>query len=829
MSAQRLPVASPIATALVRARLTPLAFAVHVAFTSAFAVGVVENACAQTPTPTTQYDIPAGPLAEALNRFAQQAGVAIVVDANKLQGRRTPGLKGSYSVDAGFEVLLRGSGYAVARSAAGYVLRAAPAAAPAPAPAATEIEPVLPTVMVRDTAVRGATTEGTGSYTASVVTIGKGEQALKDIPQSISVLTRQNMDDRNLVDLRDAANSVTGVVGVQGVGPGLVITSRGFFINDWQYDGIPIPRNHYALGNWASETMVFYDRLEVLRGASGLLQGTGSPGGAVNLVRKRGQVSPVVSLAGKAGSWDRHGAQLDAGGPLNAEGTLRGRVVLDEDRRHSFIDTVWDDTRSLYAALDYDFTAATTLGLGVSDKHGRSRPSIVGLPRYSDTSDIGLPRSTFSGSWWNRAASDQTTVFADLDHRFDERWMLKISALSMKETNSSVHQRIAGTIAANGSGLLYGDFATDFDARKNGIDAYLRGHFEALSLEHEITLGTNYYKYTSDDTYARAWTAGGNIFAIDHERPWQDFASIAARGVTVSSTYDVQQKGLYGMWRARLLEPLTVLVGARVSWYDNVYATATSRTTNRASGEVTPYAGVVYALNRQWSAYASYSSVFEPQSARTVSGSVLEPIVGTNYETGLKGELLDKRLNASIAVFRYDHKNRAAYDYAAGFACDGWYCSRPSGEVRSEGVEAEVSGEVLRGLQVFAGYSYVTSKYQSDPVNQGQVFSTWTPRHLLRVWGDYRLPGAWNRLNLGGGATTQSQTLSQVRDFTLPGFTVWNARAAYQWSPEVSLALNVNNIFDKRYYIPSYNAVNANNYYGDPRNVMFTLKYTPTL
>ena len=137
-------------------------------------------------------------------------------------------------------------------------------------------------------------------------------------------MTRQRLDDRASRTCAKPSTR-TGVVGVHGVGAGVVITSRGFQIDQWQYDGVPIDRNTYALGNWGQENMVIYDRLEVLRGASSLLEGTGSPGGSVNLVRKRPLATRQVALTGRAGSWDHYGAQLDVSTPLNAEGTLRGR------------------------------------------------------------------------------------------------------------------------------------------------------------------------------------------------------------------------------------------------------------------------------------------------------------------------------------------------------------------------------------------------------------------------------------------------------------------------------------------------------------------------
>ncbi|QHE83638.1 TonB-dependent siderophore receptor [Hydrogenophaga sp. BPS33] len=768
-----------------------------------------------------QIRIAAQPLAQALNDWARQTGLQLVVQQSAVAGKNAPAISGPLSPRQALDRLLEGSGLSGRFEGRLVTIE--------PVPRAGEAT-TLGTVTVTAQAERSSTTEGSGSFAVRAVSINKGDQALKDIPQSVSVLTRTQLDEQGITDLKVAANNITGMVGAKGVGQGMVLSARGFQIDAWQYDGVPIPRNNYALGNWGIEGLVFYDRLEVLRGSSGLLQGTGSPGGAVNLVRKRGQAERTVALTARAGSWGRYGLQLDAGGPLNAEGTLRGRVVVDQANSHSFVDYVNDHTRSLYAALDVDISPDTTVGLGVSDSDSRGRPMIRGLPRYPDGQDLGLDRSTYVGAWWNRAHIKQTVLYADLDHRFNPDWKLKVSAMRMSEKNTSVHQRMHGNVAADGSGLIYANWATDFDSTKLGLDAYVNGRFQALGLRHDVTAGANYSKYTSNDMHARTFTPGGNIFDIDHDRPWQDLATImAAGGVQTRPVYDVRQRGLYGSWRARLTEPLTAILGARVSWYDYLYRVPASNTQTviTASGEVTPYAGLVYALTPRWSAYGSVTSVFEPQSARTVAGQVLEPIVGTNHEVGIKGELMDGRLNTSLAVFRYDHKNRGVNDTASGFACDGWYCSIASGKVRSQGYEAEVSGEVARGLQMMLGYTRNTTKFLSDPVNQGKVFSTWTPKHMLRAWASYQLPGDWSRVNVGGGVTIQSHTLGYDRSFKVPGFDVWNMRVAYQVTPEVMLSMNLNNVFDKRYWIPGFAEQNGNNDFGEPRNVMFTLKYTP--
>ena len=824
MSALIVTVSSPRA---LRTRLHPFALAALLLA----GAGLHTQVLAQAAPAVASYSIPAGPLAGALNRYAQQAGVSIVIDASKVQGLTSAGLQGSYAIEDGFAVLLRGSGYAIGKTPTGYVLMAAPASAPtAAAGAASAAERTMPSITIVGQAEQGATTEGSGSYTARKISLGKGEQAMKDIPQSVSVLTRQRLDDQGITDLREAVNNVTGVVGVHGVGPGVVITARGFQIDQWQYDGVPIDRNTYALGNWGQENMVIYDRLEVLRGASGMLVGTGSPGGSVSLVRKRPSAARSVSMTARAGSWDHVGAQLDVSSPLNADASLRGRVIVDEDDTHSFVDQVWSKNRTLYAALDYDLGPATTLGLAISNVNDHGRPTFIGLPRYADGSALNLPRSTFTGADWNRSEARQTNVYLDLEHHFNSQWSLKASAVNMKENTSSVHQRVALPIKPDGSGASYGDFGMDFDNRKRGIDTYVRGKFDGLGMAQEVLVGASYVTLASDDVYARAWESGADVFNIRHNRPWQDLDTIAARpkGVTSDSTYEIRQKGLYGSWNGQLTGKLKAVLGGRFSWYDFVYATPKGPEEQlNASAQFTPSAALIYAFDPQWSAYASYADIFTPQSIRDAQDKVLKPITGSNYEAGIKGELMDGKLNTSLAVFRYDHKNRAVTDYDAGMVCADGYCSRASGKVRSQGMEAEVSGEVARGLQLSAGYAYTTTTYLNDPDNQGKVFSTWTPKHMLRVWSSYTLPGAWDKFSVGAGVNTQSHTLDTAYTFKLAGFSIWNARLAWQATPQVALSLNVNNVFDKRYIIPAYNTTGSNNYYGDPRNVQLTLKYTP--
>ncbi|KNH29905.1 ligand-gated channel protein [Pseudomonas syringae] len=774
-------------------------------------------------------NIAAQPLPQALQAFGEQTNQQVIYNAADMAGLRGNRVSGKLSAEAAIAELLKGTG--VRYSFEGNTLMLVRGSA-------TEgLELGATTVNAQQL---GATTEGSNSYTSNAVTIGKGTHTLKEIPQSITVMTRKQMDDQNLVDLKDAVNQTTGVVGLQGVGQGLILSSRGFQIDDWQYDGVPIPRNTYSLGNWATQDLIFYDRLEILRGASGLLQGTGSPGGAINLVRKRGQSAPTVTLTGKAGSWDHYGLQLDAGGPLNQAGNIRGRIVADEDQSNSFIDHAWSKTHSLYGALDIDLREDTTLGFAVSQSNGESRGNIRGLPRYADGSMPDVSRSTYTGARWNRSEIDVTTLYADLEHRFNDDWAFKVGAVHMTEDNQAKNQRTQnGSTGLNpdGSGVQYADFVTDFQSTKVGLDMNLSGKFEALSMQQEVMLGGNFSQLETDDKFARTFnnSSTDTIFDLNNDRPDISYEGLinSPGGRGTLSKYDIRQKGLYGTWRVKPVDDLTLVLGSRVSWYDFSYKSKTETaangiTTNTPStgtetGVVTPYAGIIYDLSREWAVYASYTDVFQPQTNLDTSGSVLKPIVGTNYEVGLKGELMDGRVNTSLAVFRYDHENRAV----PVASCTGLNCSSAAGKVRSQGIDAEISGEVMDNLQLFAGYTYNTTKYLEEPGKEGSVFSTWTPKHMLRVWGNYQFTGDWNRVSTGLGFTTQSHTLVYDLNKDVPGYTVWNARVGYQLTPEIALAVNANNLFDKTYITSAYNQLNGNNNFGDPRNLMFSVKYTP--
>jgi outer membrane receptor for ferric coprogen and ferric-rhodotorulic acid len=294
-----------------------------------------------------------------------------------------------------------------------------------------------------------------------------------------------------------------------------------------------------------------------------------------------------------------------------------------------------------------------------------------------------------------------------------------------------------------------------------------------------------------------------------------------------------RQAGAYGALRLQLSDPLKLVLGGRLGSYKTDFDTITTTTgtvvassTHQDNTRFMPFAGLIYALNPQWSAYASYADIFNPQWSLNAAGQNLKPIQGATYELGLKGEILGGRANTSFALYRVDQKNRATEDVASGPDCrDGYYCYTDDGRVRSQGFDAEISGELSRGWNLFAGYTFNRNTYKRDINNEGLDFNSYTPKHLLRLWTTYRLPGDWNALTIGGGVNTQTASYRKIGAINLhaPGRAVWSSYVRYQIDPHWQLSLNFNNIFNKRYYSSIGSLVNSS-HYGEPRNAMLTLR-----
>ncbi|MDQ8035359.1 MAG: TonB-dependent siderophore receptor [Bordetella sp.] len=793
----------------VRALARHLPLAVALALATLHAQPARAQATAAAPV---QYDIPAGPLAPALSRYAQLSGADIVVDVRSLAGLDSPGLRGSYGVDAGFAALLRGTGYRANRTQAGYVL--------VPDPANRDGAVTLDAVRVDGDAWRNATSEGTGSYAARAVTLTKGATSLREIPQSVSVMTRQQMDDQGFTSVAEAMNYVTGITASDYEGTER-FNARGFSTSA-QYDGMP--QQDYS----PHMDLAIYDRVEVLRGPSGLLTGSGEPGGAINYVRKRPLAENHFSAAASLGSWDHRRIEADGGGALNEAGTLRGRLVgayVDEDKFYHLGHT---EPRTFYGVLEYDIAPRTTIGLTAAYSQRRFR-NFNGLPTYSDGS---LPaRDDYVGP--SKMSNERTyDLGADLTHRFGNDWEFKAAYLHRDSRYRGYSAFVNAPIDVN-TGLadlsairIANDFSWD------QADVHVSGPVPFLGREHVLTLGYNVARYDSV-TSSRNNPVSGIDPLAQH-----DFGDVYDQPILNKSQSITTQSGIYASGRFKLADPLTLVLGGRWTDYSEKSRTRTpeqsawERSDARASKEFTPFGGVILDVSPQVSVYASYTDIFVPQSTKDFSGTTLKPRVGWQSEAGVKGEFFDGRLNASLAVFRIQDKNRSVVD-GDHVGCDGTptgTCYRSAGLVQSQGWEAEISGSPVPGWDIMAGYTYTNAKLlrDSDPANEGTRFGADVlPKHLFKLYTQYRFNrddfgGALQGWRVGMGLHAQSGVYTSA--VTQGTYATVSARVGYQIDKHWDVALAVNNLFNREYLrTPGYGIFY--NIYGEPRNAMLTVRY----
>ncbi|MDR2317860.1 MAG: TonB-dependent siderophore receptor [Pseudomonas sp.] len=800
-------------------RIQPLALAL--ALSTPFTVTLTRVAQASQTDQAQAFNLAAGPLDMRLTEFAAQSGLYLSAEPHLLSGKRSQALQGRYSAEQALQVLLAGSGLnAVAMGNGRYLVQ--------PAAAAGTLELGATTI---GASLNEPATEGSGSYTTPVATIGKGVKRIKDIPQAVSVLTRQRMDEQNITSVTDALANSPGITVVPSF-TGSQFYSRGFFINSFQYDGVPLERQLYARGSSFTGQTAILDRVEILRGPQGLLEGGGDPSGAVNLVRKRPTTEAQMHLSAKAGSWDHYAMQVDTSAPLDAQGRLRGRLVMDYDTTQSFVDYVQSDNQTLYAALDYDLTDSTLLGLGYSHERVDATPYMMGIPNYSNGSMPHVGRSTYLGTRWDNWDKTQDTYYLDLTQRLPGDWTLKGSLVTIREFNDFKYLQRRGRMGPGYT--LAGDaYAFDYFSEHWGGDLNASGDVTLFGRRLGLTVGGNYSRLKSNDIWGARYNYVTPINIFDYTpsavEPSDD--SIYAANQWLDG-YTSTQKGLYGVADYQLTDRLQLIVGGRVSTFRTVFDSdgpwGVTRSTAQTDGKVTPYAGLVYALDEQWNAYASYTEIFKPQTQRTAQGNLLDARTGHSYEIGLKGELADGRVNTTLALYRMEQDNIPLPDASVGSdiaARCGGTCYRPAGTVRSQGLEAEISGEVLTGLQLSAAYTLNLLKYlDEEPAVAGNITgNTETPKHIFRAWANYRLPAAWRQVTVGTGVNAQSHAAGYgYYGREQGGYAVWDARLGYDVDEHLSVAVNFNNLFDRRYY----RAIDYDhNFFGDPRNVLLSVDY----
>ncbi|QLF91968.1 TonB-dependent siderophore receptor [Pseudomonas sp. ABC1] len=762
------------------------------------------------------YQLPQEALSQSLTRFAAEAGVVLSFDARLTQGLSSNGLRGEYDIASGLRQLLAGSGLqAVLAEQGRYLLL--------PINSSENALELSATNVVSNQL--GTITEGSGSYAA--VTIATATRLVltpRQTPQTITVSTRQYMDDFGLNGIDDVMRRTPGVSVGTYDSERTFYYSRGFTIQNFQYDGIPTLRDDaYSSGATLSDTSI-YDRIEVIKGASGLLSGAGAPGATINLVRKK----PTREFAGHAslgvGSWDNYRSELDISGPLTASGNIRGRAVTAYNDKHSFQDHYERKTSTYYGILEIDLGEDTLLSVGADYQDNNPKGSSWGgIPLYDNRGDlVETSRSFNPGADWSGWAQYTRSIFTALEHKFSNGWIAKGELshkingyrAAMGSASGSYPDPVTGT----GVTMFHGKYTGE--TKSDSVELYAQGPFQWLGREHDLVAGVSgsqakwdgkgYYNSAYNRNVSDFYNWNGNVA----EPNWG-----SAFMVNEQTT---RQLGSYITARFKPTDDLALILGSRLANYSR-----TGDTNSRETGRLVPYAGLVYDLNDTYSVYASYTTIFNPQSKLDRNQKALEPDTGDNYELGLKGEYFEGRLNASLAYFEVHQDNRAEADtaYNSNPVHPGLTYAYEGVKAKTKGYELEISGELATNWQVQAGYVHKTIHGTGN-----KKLSTWEPEDQLSIHTSYKLSGALDDLTLGGGARWQSKAWQSVtnpvrgtENVTQSAYWLLDLMARYRISENLSTTLNMNNVLDKKYYtnIGFYNSI----YYGEPRNLMLTTRY----
>lgn len=725
----------------------------------------------------------------------------------------------------------RHAGIAAAASlfAAAVAAQGSAAGATAPATSAAPADDADKPVTIAPVTVSGQRAEGyAASETASAT---KLTLSPRETPQSITVMTRQRLDDQNLTSLRQVLDVTPGVYSNAYDTERVLFYARGFLVDTLMHDGVPAHTN-FSTGS-VDETLdtALYDRIEVVRGATGLMTGAGNPAASINLVRKHADSrTTTASLKLTAGSWSNRRAELDASTPLTADGRIRARGVAVVESTDNYQDLYHKRRNVLYGVVDADLTPATRVSAGFEYLENKPRGNTWGsFPKFfSDGTQADWPTSVTTAPDWSYWDRKTQTVFGELRHQFGNGWTLR-SSLSRRVYKEDVKLfYVSGwPDPATGEGLAPWAYRSKGKITETALDVHASGPFELMGRQHELVLGYNGSRAKNTGTEQ---AVAGDLAPVGNFFEWNgSYPEPAWADPTPLNNIKTDQDAVYAAARLSLTDSLKLIGGSRYGRWkiDSFYVYDSPTTSKYDYTKAIPYAGLVWDVLPEFSVFTSYTGIFKPQSSRDVNGHYLDPMDGSSVEVGIKGEHFNKRLNTSLTLFKTKQDNVAApvLDPVTGAPVllpDGTTASQAIDGTRTRGFEFELSGRLVDGVQASLGWTRYITKDGDD-----QTIRTFIPSTMVRLFATWDAARWVPGLTLGGGVNWQSSSSAAVGTpsggTTLRQGSVTNLSlmARYQVSPKVSVQLNGNNLLDRKYFVlDQYD----NTYYGAPANYSVSLR-----
>jgi len=769
------------------------------AIVAALAGLVSAPAFAVEPTAAVkQYSISAGNLGDVLAQYAASAGVQLVVDPALVERARTSaGLKGSYSVPAGFAALLAGSGLEAFRRGDGsFGLRVAP---------------VMPEAAKREDAILQAVevtgrseTETFSDFTFSVT---KTQTHILDIPQSISAVTKEVIQDQGLLRLNSIAPYVAGVNEFSVYDD---LTIRGFRnSDDRRVNGMRTYNNF-----WSQPSIAHLERVEVVKGPAAATFGDASPGGVVNMVTKKPLMESRREVQAMLGSFDKKYVAADLTGPLNDAKTVLYRLNVAGENSESFRNEVFN--KSITVAPSFTFLPREGTRINLDVVYTDLKTILDrGQPNIRNAGRLGIvPIEVSVTQPGDRLNSQNLTANLTLDQRLNDQWSLVLSHMHNDYDERMNEHGLNSYITDSVIDLYFNDRFKD--ATVDTTSAYVTSKLTTGRLQHRLVLGLDHI--VREDSTKNRWAENfgsfdllNPVYAQRDTTAYVFYPFETYGGKTTTDALYISDQISFGAWE--------LLAGLRYDRYKTAGDENGVATPSTSGSRVSPRLGLVYKLDESRSVYGSWLTGFEPPDSwmnSSTYGGPFKPQDSELFEIGYKQLAFDGRLLITGSLYQLDKNN--AVVYANDLNNPDLYIQR--GQERARGFELEAAGRVTDRISLIANYAYNDAKItkDTDPANVGKTKEN-APRHSATLWGRYDFTSGWG---VGAGLTHVSQRETFASNLQLPAYTVWNAGIFYG-TPATDVSLTVQNLADEEHWTGGYNFGRV--FPGTPRSINLNIKH----
>ncbi|MBX3641421.1 MAG: TonB-dependent receptor [Nitrosomonas sp.] len=739
------------------------------------------NSVSAQSSASFSFNLPAQPLSSTLNSLANVTGIKLIYADEITQGKLAPTLQGDFTLAEALNRILTDNqlSYELVDNS----MVAIKPNNPVPAR--------LPEITVRSD-LDPDSPHNTRYSVSEAVTATKTNTPIMETPMAIQVVPKAVMNDQQAITLEQSLNNVSGVFPGLGFNGVETFNIRGF--NTWDYyrNGV---RFQSALSQTGNREVANLERIEVLKGPASILFGRIEPGGMINLVPKTPQATPYYSLQQQFGSYNLFRTTLDATGGLNQDNSLLYRLNFAYEDKGSFRQFVDNHHFFVAPVIQWRISDRTQITAEMEYKTGKYAHD-YGFPAIGNR-PANLPINRQLGESFNSAKFNEITAGLHWSHAFNDNWEIK-HRFYLQRTDEDDDVALPSVLRADNRTLdrFYAGF------RNNKIDTYttnmdLTGNFETFGIQHTVLMSGDYYNFRNRGLMIDNF----NFPSIDIFNPI--YSGTTVRDPADDSPYDTKENwfGLYFQDQIKLPYNVHLLAGFR---YDNAEIKNTSGNKSEQD-RISPRVGVLWQPIPALSFYGNYVENFGAPNLYAIGLDGQPPPAETaqQWEAGIKTEFFDGRLSATLAWFQLTKQNIATLHPDPQLALQR--ISVLTGEARNEGIELDISGEILPGWNVIANYAYINSEITKTNNNTlGNRFPN-VPEHAGNIWTTYAFQNETLRgLKIGGGVTLRGKREgNQENDFQMPGYAVFNLMTSYaikMGKTRVTAQLNANNLFNEEYF-----------------------------